>query len=279
MLQRDSLGYTFGVATVLCVVCSLAVSAAAVALRKPQEINKLLDRQRNILDASGLALGEKGRLAGKLSKDDVAKLYERVEERLVDLQTGDYDSTLDAAEYEPKDAAKNDKINHVIEDEKFDIGFERRESVARVFLIRDPKTKEIVQVVLPVYGKGLWSTLYGYLAVKKDLQTVQGLTFYEHLETPGLGGEVDNPGWKAQWVGLKLFDKDGNPAAQVAKGPAPAGSEHMVDGLSGATITSRGVTNLVGYWTGPDGYGQYLKKLSEELKSQSKGGSDGGSKG
>ena len=279
MLQRDSLGYTFGVATVLCVVCSLAVSAAAVALRKPQEENKLLDRQRNILDASGLALGEKGRLAGKLSKDDVAMLYKRVEERLVDLQTGEYDSTFDVAKYEPRDAAKDDKINHVIEDEKFDIGLERRESVARVFLIRDPKTKEIVQVVLPVYGKGLWSTLYGYLAVKKDLQTVQGLTFYEHLETPGLGGEVDNPGWKAQWVGLKLFDKDGNPAAQVAKGPAPAGSDHKVDGLSGATITSLGVTNLVGYWTGPDGYGQYLKKLSEELKSHSKGGSDGGSKG
>ena len=279
MSQRDSLGYTFGVAGVLCVACSLAVSAAAVALRTAQEENKLLDRQRNILDAAGLALGEKGKLAGALSKDDIAKLYERVEEKLVDLQTGEYDSSIDPKKYEPKDAAKNDAINHVIKGGKFDIGLQRRESVARVFLIRNPKTKEIVQVVLPVYGKGLWSTLYGYLAVKKDLETVQGLTFYEHLETPGLGGEVDNPGWKAQWIGLKLFDQDGNPAAEVSKGPAPAGSKHMVDGLSGATITSRGVTNLIGYWTGPDGYGEYLKKLSVELKQQSKGGSDGGSKG
>ena len=87
MSQRDSLGYTFGVAGVLCVVCSLAVSAAAVALRPAQEENKLLDRQRNILDAAGLALGEKGKLAGALSKDEIAKLYERVEEKLVNLQT------------------------------------------------------------------------------------------------------------------------------------------------------------------------------------------------
>lgn len=275
MPQRDSLGYTFGVAAVLCVLCSLAVSAAAVALRPAQEENKLLDRQRNILDAAGLALGEKGLAAGQLSKSEVAKLYARVEERLVNLETGAYETGLDPAKYDPRDAAKKDDTSAEIDDPKYNIGLDRREKVARVYLIRDPKTKEIAQVVLPVYGKGLWSTLYGYLAVKKDLQTVQGLTFYEHAETPGLGGEVDNPQWKAQWVGLKLYDAEGNPAAKVAKGPAPDGSVHEVDGLSGATITARGVSNLIGYWTGPNGYGQYLKTLSEELKSQQTGDSDG----
>ena len=275
MPQRDSLGYTFGVAAVLCIACSLAVSAAAVALRPAQEENKVLDRQRNILDAAGLALGEKGYLAGQLSKEEVAKLYSRVEERLVNLETGEYETGLDIKTYEPRDAAKKEATSTEINDPKFNIGIDRREKVVRVYMIRDPKTNQITQVVLPVYGKGLWSTLYGYLAVKKDLQTVQGLTFYEHAETPGLGGEVDNPAWKAQWVGLKLYDAEGNPAAAVAKGPAPADSEHMVDGLSGATITARGVSNLIGYWTGPNGYGQYLKALSEELKSQQTGDSDG----
>ena len=275
MPQRDSLGYTFGVAAVLCIACSLAVSAAAVALRPAQEENKVLDRQRNILDAAGLALGEKGYLAGQLSKDEVAKLYSRVEERLVNLETGEYETGLDIKTYEPRDAAKKEATSAEINDPKFNIGIDRREKVVRVYLIRDPKTNQITQVVLPVYGKGLWSTLYGYLAVKKDLETVQGLTFYEHAETPGLGGEVDNPAWKAQWVGLKLYDEEGNPAAAVAKGPAPADSEHLVDGLSGATITARGVSNLIGYWTGPNGYGQYLKSLSEELKSQQTGDSDG----
>ncbi|MGV3483515.1 MAG: Na(+)-translocating NADH-quinone reductase subunit C [Planctomycetaceae bacterium] len=278
MPQRDSLGYTFGVAAVLCVVCSLAVSAAAVALRPAQEENKQLDRQRNILDAAGLALGESGYSASELSKEEVAKLYSRVEERLVNLETGEYATDLDVAKYDPREAAKKEDSSHAIEDAKFDIGVDRREKVAKVYLIRDPKTKQISQVVLPVYGKGLWSTLYGYLAVRKDLETVQGLTFYEHAETPGLGGEVDNPGWKAQWVGLKLYDEEGNPAAAVAKGPAPADSKHLVDGLSGATITSRGVTNLIGYWTGPDGYGQYLEKLSSELSEQSNGGSNVNSK-
>jgi len=279
MPQRDSLGYTFGVAAVLCVACSLAVSAAAVALRPMQDQNKQLDRQRNILDAANLSLGEKGLPASALSKEQVADLYTRVEERLVDLETGDYVTDLDPKTYDPRDAAKKSATSHEISDEKFNIGIDRREKVARVYLIRNPKTKEISQVVLPVYGKGLWSTLYGYLAVKKDLQTVQGLTFYEHAETPGLGGEVDNPAWKAQWVGLKLYDAEGNPEAGVAKGPAPADSDHLVDGLSGATITARGVTNLIGYWAGSDGYRKYLEKLSVELANQSEGDDNGNSKG
>ncbi len=277
MPQRDSLGYTVGVAAVLCVACSLAVSAAAVALRPYQETNKALDRQRNILDAAGLALGEKGYLANHLSKADIADLYTRVEERLVNLDTGEYETGLDPEKYDPKDAAKKEATSDPVDDPKHPIGLARREKIARVYLVRDPKTKAISQVVLPVYGKGLWSTLYGFLAVKKDLQTVQGLTFYEHSETPGLGGEVDNPGWKAQWVGLKLYDDEGNPVAAVAKGPAPPDSQHLVDGLSGATITSNGVTNLVEYWTGPDGYREYLKKLAVEMKNPNAGGSDGGS--
>ena len=140
-----------------------------------------------------------------------------------------------------------------------------REKVARVYFVKKPGSENIDLVVLPVYGNGLWSTLYGYLALKSDLQTVQGLTFYEHAETPGLGGEVDNPKWKAQWVGLKLFGDDSKPVAQVAKGPAPAGSKTQVDGLSGATITSRGVTNLVRYWASDQGYGPFLDKLKDEI--------------
>ena len=117
----------------------------------------------------------------------------------------------------------------------------------------------------PIFGKGLWGTLYGYLALRSDLETIQGITFYQHKETPGLGGEVDNPSWKAQWEGVKLFDEEGAPAALVFKGPAPSDNPFAVDGLSGATITSRGVTNLIRYWASEDGYGPYLRKLADEL--------------
>jgi Na+-transporting NADH:ubiquinone oxidoreductase subunit C len=274
MPPRDSLQNTFLVSVLLCVVCSLAVSAAAVALRPRQAMNELLDRQRNILDASGLALGEFGLPASRLTVDQIEALYQRVEERLVNLETGEYVTDLDVATYNPRDAAKRPDLSVPTTDPNYSIGRNRRESIARVFLVRHPRTGEITQVVLPVYGQGLWSTLYGFLAVKRDLETIQGLTFYEHGETPGLGGEVDNPRWKEQWVGLALYDDQGNPAAGVARGPAPPGSAHLVDGLSGATITANGVTNLVRYWTGPDGYQNYLRTLEAELQA-TQGAPDG----
>lgn len=266
MSQRDSLQNTFFVSFVLCVVCSLAVSAAAVALRPRQAENQVIDRQRNILDASGLALGEFGVPANRLTMDQLKELYTRVEERLVDLETGEFVTDIDIETYDPVDAAKKADTSVPVSDPNYSIGRSRREKVSRVFLIRNPKTDKITQVVLPVYGQGLWSTLYGYLAVKRDLQTVQGLTFYQHAETPGLGGEVDNPRWKEQWVGLSMFDGEGNPALAVARGPAPSDSNTMVDGLSGATITGNGVTNLVRYWTGPDGYQNFLNRLASELE-------------
>ncbi|GAA5506757.1 Na(+)-translocating NADH-quinone reductase subunit C [Novipirellula caenicola] len=268
MQQRDSVFYTVGVAAVLCVVCSLAVSFAAVQLRPLQEENKKLDRQRNILDAAGLSMGEFGKPASELSRKQVADLYSRVSEKLVDLETGQYNTELDIEQYDPREAIDKDDESVRIENPKYDLGEQRREKVARVYFVRKPGEEKIRQVVLPVYGKGLWSTLYGYLALKSDLQTIQGLTFYEHGETPGLGGEVDNPSWKAQWPGQKLFDENGEPKAEVYKGPAPDGNPYAVDGLSGATITSRGVTNLIRYWASDEGYGPFLEQLEKEIAAQ-----------
>ncbi len=263
MQQRDSVGYAIGVATVLCVVCSLAVSAAAVALRPLQEANKKLDQQKNILDATGLAIGEYGKPANELSREQIDELYSWISEKLVDLDTGEYNTELDIDKYDPREAADKEPTSVAIEDPAFDPGVDRREKVATVYFVRRKGEGPVRQVVLPVYGKGLWSTLYGYLALKSDLETIQGLTFYSHGETPGLGGEVDNPSWKAQWVGRKLYDDNGTPAAQVFKGPAPPENAYAVDGLSGATITSRGVTNLLRYWASDDGYGPFLSKLEQ----------------
>ncbi|TWU39647.1 Na(+)-translocating NADH-quinone reductase subunit C [Novipirellula artificiosorum] len=269
MQQRDSVFYTIAVAAVLCVVCSLAVSAAAVRLRPKQEANKLLDRQRNILDASGLAMGEFGLPANRLSRGQVADLYSRVSEALVDLSTGKYNTELNIEEYDPREAVDKPEMSIAIEDPEYDLGEQRREKVARVFFVKKPGDDRIQQVVLPVYGKGLWSTLYGYLALKSDLRTIEGLTFYEHGETPGLGGEVDNPAWKSEWSGQKLYDESGKPASLVFKGPAPPENPYAVDGLSGATITSRGVTNLIRYWASDDGYGPFLGQLKEQIAAES----------
>ena len=264
MQQRDSIGKTILVATILCIVCSLCVSAAAVSLRERQEENKILDRQKNILDATGLALGEYGKPAAELDRAQIDELYGWISEKLVDLQSGQYNTDLDVATYDPREAVNKEETSVAIVDPTYDPGEQRREKVAKVYFVKKPGEDEIRQVVLPVYGKGLWSTLYGYLALKSDLKTIQGLTFYAHGETPGLGGEVDNPSWKQQWTGLKLYDDAGEPAAMVYKGPAPQGDPHSVDGLSGATITARGVTNLIRYWASDDGYGPFLDQLKKE---------------
>lgn len=266
MQRRDSLGYTIMVASVLCVVCSLAVSAAAVVLRPYQEANKQLDQQKNILDAAGLAMGEYGKPASELSKDEIKELYGWVSEKLVNLDDGTYNTELDVEKYNAKEAAEAEDLSAPAEGEEFDLaGIDRREKVAKVFFVKRPGESQIQSVILPVYGKGLWSTMYGYLALKSDLSTVQGLTFYEHGETPGLGGEVDNPSWKAQWQGKLLYDENGEPVARVSKGPAPPGNPYSVDGLSGATITANGVTNMIQYWASEEGYGPFLAKLRDEI--------------
>lgn len=259
--KRDTIGGTLLVALVLCVACSVLVSSAAVGLRSRQEANKKLDQQRNVLQAAGVEVD-------KMSSKEIVEMFNdesQVKRVLIDLSTGEpvdnSEVEIDVASYDPKKAAKDPELSEPVAGEGGPTpGVSRREQYAFVYQILNDG--QIEQYVLPVYGKGLWSTLYGFLAVQADLQTVSGITFYEHKETPGLGGEVDNPGWKAKWAEKKLFDEDWNVEFEVIKGevdPKSANAEHQIDGLSGATITSRGVSNLVQYWVGPDGFGKYLE--------------------
>src|SRR5690606_38150026 len=150
-------------------------------------------------------------------------------------------------------------------------GVKQREKYAFVYQVMDGD--RIDQFVFPIYGKGLWSTLYGYLAVDADGRTLRGITFYQHGETPGLGGEVDNPSWKKRWASHLhpenpkfAYDDEGEVRIQVIKGSVDSNnpdSKYMIDGLSGATITTRGVSDLVQYWLGPHGFGPYLKSQTD----------------
>ena len=116
---------------------------------------------------------------------------------------------------------------------------------------------------MPIKGKGLWSTLYGFLCLSNDFQTVIGITFYEHAETPGLGGEVDNPNWKKMWKGKKVTTVQYEPLFVLSK-ESSKDNPHAVDALSGATITSRGVQYMINFWLGKNGYKPYLDKLRQE---------------
>ena len=135
---------------------------------------------------------------------------------------------------------------------------------ATVYIVR--AGDDVDQVILPVHGAGLWSTMYGFLSLEPDGNTVRGLRFYEHAETPGLGDQVDKPEWRAQWPGKQLFGEDGAVRIDVVRGRVQPGPDavHEVDGLSGATLTGRGVADLLRYWAGPQGFGSYLANLRNE---------------
>lgn len=257
-MQRDDTLYTLVFAALVCGVCSILVSGFAVGLKSRQEMNQVLDRQLNVLRVAGVVgAGE------KLRPGEIQERYAaQVEPRIVTLETGEYDSEIDPKTFNLRRAAADPATSKKAPENPAQVARIPVHSI--VFLIKSGETVD--QIVLPVEGKGLWSTLYGYLALDKDTNTIRGLTFYEHGETPGLGGEIDNPRWKALWPGRKAFDDLWKPAIKVIKGAAgpPDQAPHEVDGLSGATFTSRGVQYLIEFWLGDNGFGPYLKRFREQ---------------
>lgn len=257
-MQRNSTAYTVGFAAAICVVCSILVSSSATLLKDRQIANALLDKQKKVLAVSGLTKKDE-----VLSPEEVRAFFEtRIETKVVRLEEGAIaeEGVVDIVTYSQLKALNDPHMSRAVEKNRAQV--KRIPLYAMVYRILT-KEGELEALVLPVEGKGLWSTLYGFLALEKDGITIRGLTFYSHLETPGLGGEVDNPSWKAKWAGRKAFNEDGVPSIRVIKGPAgpPSEAPFEVDGLSGATITSNGVTYLLRFWLGDEGFGPYLKKF------------------
>lgn len=260
-MRRDTVGGTILVAAVLCVVCSIIVSSAAVLLRPLQEENALLDKQRNVLAAAGLL--EVGDTPAQVSEK-----FKKVELQIVNLETGQIASEeeIDHAAFDQADSRSDSSLNRAIPSGALP-GYSYVEKYSEVYLVKsDDGTLQ--QLVLPVYGKGLWSTMEGFVALESDLQTAKGMTFYSHGETPGLGGEVDNPNWKAQWPGTKLLDEEGNVLVQVRKAGTVNDEETQVDGLSGATITTVGVNGFVRFWLGEYGFGPFIENLKNQENSR-----------
>ncbi|MBW8637226.1 Na(+)-translocating NADH-quinone reductase subunit C [Hoeflea sp. WL0058] len=247
-MSPDSAPKTVFVAVALCLVASMIVSATAVALRPLQEVNALKDKQVNILQVAGIY--QPG--------EDVADAFAAFEAHVLDLDTGQFTDKFDPAEFDDRAAADDPQTSVELEDDPAGIG--RQARYVTIYLLRND-SGGVDKVILPLHGYGLWSTLYGYIAVENDGNTIYGLQFYDHAETPGLGAEVDNPRWKALWSGKKLADENGDLQITVAKTPPPAGREYYVDALSGATLTSRGVDALVRFWLGERGYGPFLENL------------------
>jgi Na+-transporting NADH:ubiquinone oxidoreductase subunit C len=253
--SKDSVANTLLVAVTLSLVCSVLVASTAIILKPLQERNRDLYRQQIILDVAGLY--ERG--------GDIDALFDNIETRMVELASGRYTEDLSPDNFDALAAAKDPVLGTSIP-AKYDIAnIRRRARFAPVYLVRDGEA--LIQIILPVYGSGLWSTMHGFLSLDADGSTVRGLGFYEHAETPGLGDQIDKPEWRAQWLGKKVFGDDDQPRIEVIRGLVAEGSANAIyeiDGISGATLTGRGVTNLIRYWTGPHGFGPYLADIRAE---------------
>jgi len=238
------------VATLVCVVCALLVSTAVVVLRPVQDRNALLQRQRDILGVAGLY-----RPGPSLESQ-----FEQVEAHLVDLPTGEYLEGADAVRFDIPKRSRDPKSSVPVPDEQDIAKIHRRPEAMPVFLVRGDAGLETV--ILPVHGYGLWSTMYAYVALDGRGERVKGVTFYSHAETPGLGAEIENSRWRSSWIGKRLVDDEGVVRFDIAKGgPAPDAADYHVDALSGATLTSNGVENMIHYWLGEQGYGPFLARL------------------
>lgn len=251
--KNETLGKTLFVVVALCLVCAIIVAGAAVGLKPLQKKNAALDMQRNVLDAAGLL---------QPGTDVVALFDQRVDTRLVDLTTLELVTDVagsNPTEYDPIAVAKKPGLGTKLAKVDDTAGIGSRENVAKLYFINDTDG-QLETLVVFIRGYGLWGTMYGLLALEADMNTIKGINFYQHMETPGLGGEIQNPNWVAGWQGKQLYGDDFTTVKiDVTKNITdPA---HQIDALSGATLTSNGVENTFQYWFSDKAYGPLLDKI------------------
>jgi Na+-transporting NADH:ubiquinone oxidoreductase subunit C len=254
--NNDSIKKTLFVVIALSLVCSIIVSVAAVGLRDKQKTNILLDKQTKILQVSGVDMSSGG----------IQDLYaQAIEPRLVNFDTGEFvektPQGLTAQQYDQRAATKDQSQSIKLAAEDDNAKIIRRANIGLIYLVK--QEGKISRLILPFNGNGLWSMMYAFVAIETDGNTVDDIIYYEQGETPGLGGEVENPAWRAKFTGKTLFDENHQPAIKIVKGGAPADSLHGVDALSGATLTSAGVQNTFNFWLGNKGFGPFLAKVRD----------------
>ncbi|MFP4473635.1 MAG: NADH:ubiquinone reductase (Na(+)-transporting) subunit C [Candidatus Omnitrophota bacterium] len=235
-MDKNSNSYTFTFALGVCIVCSFLLALVSEGLRPQKEINEALDVKRNILRAVGV----KAALEPQTSGEEILQIYDRrIEEQVINDRGEVVDGQL------PEAVRDGDQLYPL-------------------YIYKDGGRTEAY--AFPIVGKGLWSTIYGYLAIESDAVTVRGVAFYKHGETPGLGGEIETRWFQDQFKGKKIYDVDDQELVpiRVVKGKVedqlkPDAAEHAVDGISGATLTGKGITQMLDKWIRV--YERYFEKV------------------
>lgn len=223
--------YIFIYATTMVVLVALILSSAATLLRPLQERNMRIEKMQNILSTINI----------EASKAEAEASFEK------------YITTAKV-------------VNHLgeeIDGDAFEIDLQeenRKPLSDRNLPVYIADVEGELYYILPVRGNGLWGPIWGYLSLGSDMNTIVGANFDHASETPGLGAEIADSEFENQFTGKEIFDESGNlQSVRVVKGGAPPDDPHAVDGISGGTITSNGVTNML--QNGLGAYKLYFEKM------------------
>lgn len=252
-MQQESLAKTLFIAFTIILFCALLVSSAVVYLRPLQAANEAPQSYRNILEVAGLV--ERGK--SKVSDKRMLALFQQIETQLLDLNYSRATMQYQQNQLDFRSSSNDPQASMVIE-KKFDKAkIQRRPNKMPIYWVHSEKTK--TKLVLPIYGKGMWSMIYGYIALQQDLNTISGIGFYEQGDTPGIGEKIQEMAWLAQWQGKKIYDENNELALNVDSKINKVGEKHFqVDGITGATKTVDGVFDIIHYWFGSQGYQAFL---------------------
>lgn len=262
-MNSDSPVKAFVVILLTAVICSALVSASVVILRPIQLNNQMVERSRNIIKLTGLV--EQGVTP---SDEEMLALYQGMDVRILDIDEAEYNDELDPLTFDARRAVNNPELGVDIPPEQDLANLGRRSRFAPIYMVLGEDGR-LSRLILPVRGTGMWSMIYGYIALESDLDTIAAVAFYEQNETPGLGDQIMRPEWQAQWKGRHIYDEVGEARFAVNHGKVEPGSStwlYEVDALTGATVTADAVTALIRYWFGPNGYRDFLDKLREQEK-------------
>lgn len=235
---------TVAITVIICLIASVIVTFFALRLHPLQARNALNEKRINILQVAGIYN----------TKKSIDSMFKKIFPRVVDLRTGRYTNAV-GANFNTRKAAQNSKLSRSLSKNE-DTALIGRQSYYQVVYFVEKKKGIVSRVIIPVHGYGLWSMLYGFMAIAPDGNTIKSLRFYSQEETPGLGGKVNSSSWRALWHDKKIYNKAGRIAISVVKN---ARGNNQVDAISGATLTSTGVNNLVRFWVGKNGFGPFLK--------------------
>lgn len=250
-MNNDSPSKALLVVTLTALFCSILVTVTAVTLKPMQKVYQNLERNRAIVQVSGLTADVK-----LLSDREVAQLFQSLEARIVDLDSGTFDARFNPDTFASWQVDNDPELSTEIPSQLDVAQLGRRSQLVTIYLVNE--ADQLKRMILPIYGQGMWSKISAFIALDRDLNSIADITFYQQKETAGIGDKILNPDWQDSWKGRKLYDQQGTLQLGIGLSQTPRPAVHQIDAISGATVTVNAIKNIVAYWFGAHGYARFL---------------------